>query len=175
MNYCMECGTKLEDKFLKNEGMIPYCSSCQAYRFPVFSTAVSMEVLNPEQDKILLIKQYGKDRYILVAGYVNKGENAEDTVVREVKEELGLHVKELHFEKSEYYAPSNTLMLNFSCVVDSESLARISEEEIDSCRWFSLSEAAENIAEGSLAGKFLTRFLKKRGLLDSPIENESDM
>ena len=158
----MECGTKLEDRFLKNEGMIPYCSSCEAFRFPVFSTAVSMEVLNPDRDKILLIKQYGKDRYILVAGYVNKGENAEDTVVREVKEELGLNVKELHFEKSEYFEPSNTLMLNFSCVVDSESLAHISEEEIDSCRWFSFKEAEANIAPGSLAGKFLARFLSKQ-------------
>lgn len=165
MKYCMECGTKLEDKFLKNEGMVPWCKTCETFRFPVFSTAVSMEVLNPDRDKILLIKQYGKDRYILVAGYVNKGENAEDTVVREVKEELGLNVTDLHFEKSEYFAPSNTLMLNFSCVVDSESLAHISEEEVDSCRWFTLKEAAENIAEGSLAGKFLTRFLKENHLL----------
>ena len=163
MKYCMECGTKLEDRFLKNEGMIPWCETCQAYRFPVFSTAVSMEVLNPARDRILLIKQYGKDRYILVAGYVNKGENAEDTVVREVKEELGLTVTDLHFEKSEYFAPSNTLMLNFSCVVDSDSLAHVSEEEIDSCRWFSFEEAEENIAKGSLASRFLHRFVSKTG------------
>ena len=162
MKYCMECGTKLEDRFLKNEGMIPYCPACEAYQFPVFSTAVSMEVLNPDRDKILLIKQYGKDRYILVAGYVNTGENAEDTVVREIKEELGLNVTDLHFEKSEYYAGSNTLMLNFSCVVESESLAHISEEEIDSCRWFGFEEAEKNIAPGSLAGKFLSRFLSKQ-------------
>ena len=164
MKYCMECGTRLEDRFLKNEGMIPYCSNCEEYRFPVFSTACSMEVLNPTKDKILLIKQYGKDRYILVAGYVNKGENAEDTVRREVQEELGLTVTDLHFEKSEYFAPSNTLMLNFSCVVDSESLSHISEKEIDSCRWFTFEEAVENIAKGSLAGRFLKRFLSKQGV-----------
>ena len=164
MNYCMECGTKLEQKFLKDEGMVPYCEKCEAYRFPVFSTAVSMEVQNPDRDKILLIKQYGRDRYILVAGYVNQGENAESTVIREVKEEIGLNVTELHFEKSEYYPPTNTLMLNFSCVVDSEDLSAVSEDEIDSCRWFTLEEARESIAEGSLAGKFLTAFLRGRDL-----------
>lgn len=162
MNYCMECGTKLEMKFLKNEGMVPYCKQCEEYWFPVFSTAVSMEVLNPDKDKILLIKQYGKDRYILVAGYVNQGESAETTVVREVKEEIGLNVTELHFEKSEYYPGTNTLMLNFSCVVDSEDLSFVSEDEIDSCQWFTLEEAKEAIAEGSLAGKFLTAFLDKQ-------------
>ena len=107
MEYCMECGTKLKDRFLKNEGMIPFCEKCNAYRFPVFSAAVSMEVLSPDRDKVLLIKQYGRDRYILVAGYINKGENAEHTVAREVMEEIGLHVDEIHFEKSEYFPPSN--------------------------------------------------------------------
>ena len=51
----MECGTKLKDKFLKNEGMVPFCEKCNAYRFPVFSAAVSMEVLSPGKDKVLLI------------------------------------------------------------------------------------------------------------------------
>lgn len=159
MKYCMECGTRLVDKFLKNEGMIPYCETCGEYRFPVFSTAVSMEVLSPDRERILLIKQYGRDKYILVAGYVNKGENAEDTVVREVKEEIGLDVVEVHFNKSEYFAPSNTLMLNFSCVVADDSLVHVSEEEIDSCRWFTREEARENIFHGSLAERFLLHFL----------------
>ena len=124
MKYCMECGTKLTERFLKNEGMIPYCENCQAYRFPVFSTAVSMEVQNPSKDKILLIKQYGKDRYVLVAGYVNLGESAEHTVAREVKEEIGLDVREISFEKSEYFPETNTLMLNFSCVAETEDLVQ---------------------------------------------------
>lgn len=161
MKYCIECGTKLKDRFLKNEGMIPFCEKCGEYRFPVFSTAVSMEVLNPDKDKVLLIKQYGKNRYILVAGYVNKGESAEQTVAREVKEEIGVSVSQIHFEKSEYFAPSNTLMLNFSCVAESEDLSGVSEEEIDACQWFSFEEAAEEIAEGSLAGKFLLHYLQK--------------
>lgn len=161
MEYCMECGTKLTEKFLKNEGMVPFCEKCNAYRFPVFSTAVSMEVLNPARDKVLLIKQYGKDRYILVAGYIDKGECAEHTVAREVMEEIGLSVSQIHFEKSEYFAPSNTLMLNFSCVAESEDLSGVSGEEVDECRWFSLEEAAHQIAKGSLAGKFLKNFLEE--------------
>lgn len=162
MHYCMECGTKLTEKFLKNEGMIPYCETCQAYRFPVYSTAVSMEVQNPARDKVLLIKQYGKDRYVLVAGYVNLGESAEHAVAREVKEEIGLDVKEISFEKSEYYPGTNTLMLNFSCVAETEDLSGASQEEIDSCAWFNLEEAARQIARKSLAEKFLNHFLSHR-------------
>ena len=73
MEYCMFCGTRLYDKELEGEGKIPFCDSCGEYRFPLFSTAVSMIVLNQAKNRIMLIKQYGRDRYILVAGYVNKG------------------------------------------------------------------------------------------------------
>jgi len=160
MKYCMECGTQLVMKYLEDEGEVPYCETCGQYRFPVFSVAVSVEIQSPDLKKILLIKQYGRDRNILVAGYINKGENAEDTVVREVMEEIGIPVRDVHFEKSEYFAPSNTLMLNFSCVAGTEDLSHVSEKEIDSCRWFPREEAAREIADGSLAEKFLLRFLK---------------
>ena len=80
MRYCMHCGHKLDEKYLMGEGMVPYCPNCEEFRFPVYNTAVSMIVMNKELDRVLLIKQYGRDSYILVAGYVNKGEDAEDAV-----------------------------------------------------------------------------------------------
>ena len=76
MSYCTECGTELKLKYLENEGMIPWCETCQAYRFPTFNVAISTIVYSPDGGRILLIKQYGRDRNILVAGYVNKGEGA---------------------------------------------------------------------------------------------------
>ncbi len=157
MEYCMFCGTKLKEKELEGEGMIPYCESCKEFRFPVFNTAVSMIVTNKEKDKILLIKQYGRDRYILVAGYVNKGEDAEDAVAREIREEAGLKVAGYHFNRSHYFKPSNTLMLNFTAVVEDMTLSP--NKEIDSYAWFSPEEAREHIAKGSLAEAFLLGYL----------------
>ena len=95
-DYCTVCGSRLEDRFLETEGRdIPFCPTCQQYRFPMFNTAVSMIVMNESKDKIVLIKQYNKDRFILVAGYVNHGENVESAVIREVKEEMGLTVSSI--------------------------------------------------------------------------------
>lgn len=160
MNYCYECGTKLVPKELEGEGMIDYCEKCKAFRFPIFNTAVSMIVQSPDKRKIVLIKQYGRDKYILVAGYVNKGECAEETVAREVMEELGVKVSEIRFNKSEYYEPSNTLMLNFSCVAETEEL-NIAEKEVDSAKWFTIEEVEREIFQGSLAHRFLSEFLRK--------------
>ncbi len=116
-----------------------------------------MVVTNEDEDRILLIKQYGRDRYILVAGYINQGEDAEDAVVREVKEEMALHVRKVRFNHSHYFEKSNTLMLNFTAVVDGMDVHE--NREIDSYRWFTREEARDNVSRPSLAGDFLDGYL----------------
>ena len=98
--HCFECGTALIEKELEGEGIVPYCPKCQQYRFPMYNVAVSMIVVDEETGKILLIQQYGKPSYILVAGYVNRGEAEEHAVVREVREETGLEVGHLRFNRT---------------------------------------------------------------------------
>lgn len=159
MEYCPTCGTRLEEKVLEHEGIIPYCSTCKKFCFPHFNTAVSMVITTETMDKVLLIEQYGKKRYILVAGYVNKGEDAETAAQREIMEEVALTVKKLTFQKTAYYEKSNTLMINFIAVVEDELVHP--NEEIDSYAWFSLEEAKTKIAKGSLAEKFYQLFYEK--------------
>ena len=98
--HCFECGTALIEKELEEEGIVPYCPKCQQYRFPMYNVAVSMIVVDEETVKSLLIQQYGKPSYILVAGYVNRGEAEEHAVVREVREETGLEVEHLRFNRT---------------------------------------------------------------------------
>ena len=115
--HCFECGMALIEKELEEEGIVPYCPKCQQYRFPMYNVAVSMIVVDEETGKILLIQQYGKPSYILVAGYVNRGEAEEHAVVREVREETGLEVEHLRFNRTKFFEPSNTLMCNFTAFV----------------------------------------------------------
>ena len=89
MKFCSACGNALIMKKHEHEGCIPYCTTCQKYIFPQFNTAVSLVVLSPDEKQILLIQQYGKQRNVLVAGYVNQKESVEDAVCREMQEEIG--------------------------------------------------------------------------------------
>ena len=157
MNYCMQCGTKLVIRHHETEGEVPYCESCGEFRYPVFNTAVSMIVMDEARERIILIQQYGKPSYVLVAGYVDKGEDAETAAAREVKEELGMTVSSIRFNRSHYYARSNTLMLNFTVTVK-ESEAH-PNWEVDSWRWFTIAESRQNIRTHSLAEIFLNGFL----------------
>ena len=35
MNYCMQCGTKLQIRHHPTEGEVPFCETCDAFRYPV--------------------------------------------------------------------------------------------------------------------------------------------
>ncbi|MBQ5929645.1 MAG: NUDIX domain-containing protein, partial [Clostridia bacterium] len=120
--YCRECGQKLTLRFCENEGLIPYCATCQAYMFPQFPIAVSMVVTNRAQDKILLAKHVEDEDFILFAGYIKKGENAEKTIPREIKEEIGLDVVKAKYMSSRYHAKKEILMLNFIVVVEDKTI-----------------------------------------------------
>ena len=166
--HCFECGTALIEKEMEEEGIVPYCPKCQQYRFPMYNVAVSMIVVDEETGKILLIQQYGKPSYILVAGYVNRGEAEEHAVVREVREETGLEVEHLRFNRTKFFEPSNTLMCNFTAFVRTAKALHINHE-VDRCKWFTPQEARENIRPNSLAAEFLNAYLDEVG--NKPMEN----
>lgn len=156
--YCTRCGTPYEVRQLEGEGDVQFCPRCNEFHFPVFNCACSMIVVDPAEKKILLIKQYGRDHYILVAGYVNRGEEAETTVARELMEETGLTARSIRFNRSRYFGGSNTLMLNWTVEVE-DAKAIKTNSEIDSYRWFTFDEARRNVKDCSLAQFFLNSYL----------------
>ena len=162
MKYCPECGTALVDKELEHEGMIPFCPRCGDYRFPMYNVAVSMIIVNEENQKTLLVKQYGKDFFRLVAGYVNRTETLEHAAARELKEETGMTAERITFNRTRFFEPSNTLMCNFTAFVKNDRELN-PNYEIDSCAWFSFDDARRNVDPKILAGQFLNAYLDGMG------------
>ena len=160
--HCWECGAALIEKPLEGEGIVPFCPVCGEYRFPMYNTAVSMIVTDEKTGRILLIQQYGRPSYIFVAGYINRGESAENAVRREILEETGLHAGRIRFNRTRFFEPSNTLMCNFTAFVsDADRLH--TNREVDRYSWFSPAEARRNIRPNSLAAAFLNAHLDEIG------------
>ena len=160
MNYCPACGTKLHMKAQPNADPALYCDTCGEFRFPIYSTAIAVVLTNEEQTHMLLIRQYGEAKRVLAAGYVDKGETAEDAVVREIGEELGMTVHNLTFLASHYYAPSETLMLNYAATVE-ESIAT-PNWEVDSWEWVPVDQALSSVETGDLAEVLLLDYEEYR-------------
>lgn len=162
MEYCYNCGTKLINKELEHEGIVPFCTKCNNYVFPIFSAAVSMIILNEDKSKILLIKQYGKDFYRFVAGYINKGEDAEAAVYREMYEEVGLKPKYIKPLRTKYFDKSNTLMYNFLAVCNDTTVK--TNYEIDNYDWIPIEKGKEALKDAKLALYFFEEYLNDNSL-----------
>lgn len=154
--YCIKCGSRLVKKEDGIDGLIDFCEKCNTFQYHRFNVAVSMIIIH--EGKILLVKQYGRDRNILVAGYVNHLETAEEAVIREIKEEVGLEVISYSFNESRFYEPSDTLIFNFVCHTKGDVKAN---EEIDAYDLYSIEEAQIKIAPNSFASYFLNQALKR--------------
>ena len=153
LNYCPVCGTKLHPKEQPHEAPALYCSRCEEYRFPLFSAAVAVTVLDEAGENMILIRQYGDPDPVLVAGYIDKGETAEEAVIREVNEELGMTVQRLSFLRSRYYAPSERLGVHDAAAVKGKAAAP--NWEVDKWEWVPVENALGLVKPGGLAEAFL--------------------
>ena len=130
--FCGRCGTPTvhDDK----ERMVK-CPSCGNLIFPRISPAVIVAVT--DGDRLLLSKYAGRGytRYALLAGYTEIGETMEQTVHREVMEEVGLKVKNLRYYKSQPWGVDGNVLMGFFCDLDGDDAICIDEEELALAEW----------------------------------------
>jgi NAD+ diphosphatase len=104
--------------------------------FPRISPAVIVAVT--DGDRLLLSKYAGRayTRYALLAGYAEIGETIEQTVHREVMEEVGLKVKNLRYYKSQPWGVDGNVLMGFFCDVDGNDTIHIDETELSMAGWY---------------------------------------
>lgn len=147
-NYCPDCGERLIDKNIGDEGMIPFCEKCSRPWFDGFYTCILAAVVN-EFGEVALIRQgYVSTEYCVgVAGHIKCGETAETAAAREVMEEIGLVPESVKFIQSSWYEKKGMLMLGFRVNVKKGSLTPSCE--VDSADWYSPEEALKALRPGS--------------------------
>lgn len=159
--YCPHCGTKAEEREIGDEGLIPYCAKCDTPLWDMFTTSIIAAVVNEFGEIALLRQDYvSRTSYVCVAGVMKIGESAEETVVREIKEELGLTVKSLEYIKSYPYDKKEMLMLGFKAVVEKGDFKL--SGEVDSAKWVKLEDAPQLLREGGIAWQLVTTIVQDK-------------
>ena len=100
--FCPKCGRKLEMFSCWDEGEVPYCSVDNILYFDTPKPCIVVGVV--KGDEILLLKQsyIYKNSKVLISGYIDQDECAEDTVSREVIEEAGIEVENIKYLGSDF-------------------------------------------------------------------------
>lgn len=159
--YCPHCGMKLVQKEIGDEGQIPYCEGCKIPLWDMFTTSVICAVVNEEDEVALLRQNYvSATKYVCIAGIMKPGENAEDTVVREVKEEIGIDVTSLRYMYSYAYEKKEMLMLGFYAAAKKKEFTL--SGEVDAAVWVPLSAAPAKLREGSIAWQLVNEVILER-------------
>ncbi len=132
-HFCGCCGKELAHR--PDERAL-YCPACKNTVYPKISPAVIVGVVH--QNSILMTKYADRrdgTRYALIAGFAEVGETIEETVRREVMEEVGLRVKNIQYYKSQPWPFSDSLLLGFFCELDGSGNIILDEKELSEAEW----------------------------------------
>ena len=111
------------------------CPSCGNMIFPRISPAVIVAVT--DGDRLVMTKYAGRNyaHYALIAGFTEIGETIEQTVQREVMEEVGLKVKNLRYYKSQPWGVDGNVLMGFYCDLDGDDIIHLDENELAVGEW----------------------------------------
>ena len=141
--YCPMCSSQLTAKNIGTKTS-KFCSECGWVYYPhVFSAAGAVIM---KDDQVLMVKRKNepyKGTWMFPAGFVEYGEHPEETVVREIREETGLKIADVHLIKilqnpDDPRAPGH---FGFFYLVDSFEGKLVTEEsEVTDIGWFSIKK-----------------------------------
>ena len=161
-HYCGHCGSRM---VIARTERVCKCPACRNRSYPRINPAVIIGVRNG--DKLLMTKYAGQTGqavpyFALVAGFTEIGETLEQTVEREVMEEVGLKVKNITYYKSQPWGLADDILVGFYCDVDGDDTITMDKRELKVAEWYTRDEISGQPDNLSLTNEMMLTF--KAGL-----------
>lgn len=153
--YCGHCGapTSYSDK---ERALV--CPKCGNVIYPRINPAV---IIGVRKGDSILVSRYAGRSYkgiALLAGFCEIGETAEETVQREVMEEVGIHVNHIRYYKSQPWGFDSDLLLGFYCDAVGDEELHVDHSELARARYIRRDEIEENDSPLTMTQEMLERF-----------------
>ena len=156
--FCGRCGAPMEAKATERAKL---CPRCGLHHFPRLAPAIIVLV---ERGRALLLarsRHFAKGMYSVIAGFVEPGETLEEAVVREVREEIGISIKEIRYFGSQPWPFPHSLMIGFTATYEDGEIV-LDDSEIEDARWFTRDNLPPLPGKISIARKLIDGFLEKQ-------------
>ena len=154
--YCGTCGSRTH---IGSEERSIICPACGRTLYPRIIPAVIVGVTKGDY---LLHTKYanraGISYYALIAGFTEIGETLEETVAREVMEEVGLRVKNIRYFASQPWGIVDDLLAGFYCDVDGPDEISLDTGELKEAVWIPRNEITGQPNDFSLTNYMMMTF-----------------
>ena len=109
--FCSRCGTPTE---VRSGERSRVCPACRYTTYPPISPAIMILIVRGREILLARKKDWPQGRYSALAGFVEPGEQLEDTVRRETREEVGIEIENLRYFGSQPWPFPHQLMIAFT-------------------------------------------------------------
>lgn len=160
--YCGVCGTPLNWQ----TDISKQCPNCGKEIWPQVSPAIIVRIEKKEcyeESKILLVKakNFTRNFYGLVAGFLETGETLEQCVEREILEETQLKVCNIKYFGSQYWPYPSSIMIGFTADYASGELS-LQLDELNAGGWFTINTLPDIPDKMSIARQLIDDWIKKQ-------------
>lgn len=152
--FCGVCGSPME----MTSEISKRCPNCGKSAWPQLATAIIVLISRNEELLLVHARNFKSDFYGCVAGFVETGESLEEAVIREVKEETSLTIKNLRYFKSQPWPYPCGLMVGFFAEYADGEL-KLQNEELSKGGWFKKDELPTIPEKLSLARMLIDHWL----------------
>ena len=153
--YCGACRAELTHK-ADERALV--CPDCGRILYPAIAPAVIAAVVDGDRAVVTRYQGRPTGRYALVAGFCEIGETPEDTVRREVLEETGLTVGDVHYFAAQPWGFSGSLLLGYVARLRGNDRITVQESELAEARWITRDEIPESDPSVSLTATMMEAF-----------------
>jgi NAD+ diphosphatase len=142
--FCGCCGGPVKSQA---GGSQRICTACGHLTFPRTDPVAIMLVVDEATQRCLLGRtpHFPPGMYSALSGFVDAGESVEEAVRREVLEESGIRIGQVHYQASQPWPLPHSLMLGFVAEALTTEISR-DPAELEDCRWFTRDEVAQMMA-----------------------------
>lgn len=163
--YCGRCG---QPTVAHAKDMAKTCVSCALDLYPRLSPCIITLVTRGDYCLLARHARSSTEKFSCLAGFIEAGESPEQTVAREVFEEVGITVNNMRYIASQPWPFPGQLMLGYFTDYVLGDIV-VDQHEILEANWYRYDELPKVPPLATLSGRLIDNFVQQRKLFHSSL------